>query len=153
MAALQYYRLHCRECRWASEEPQGDLIRRIRAAGKLRAHTLPDDDTLAALLPALVAQLPCPECGEGRLILQTLQDDWPEPKRCEACGRQIPEERLQAAPDARFCATCQATIESGGEPATAEYCPRCGAPMRLQSTQRGVTRYRWVCTNTPPCRL
>jgi DnaK suppressor protein len=31
---------------------------------------------------------------------------------CEACGRQIPTERLQARPEATMCLECQGRLET-----------------------------------------
>ena len=38
---------------------------------------------------------------------------------CEACGELIPDARLRARPDARFCARCGAPLTVPGEPNTA----------------------------------
>lgn len=83
---------------------------------------------------------------------------WPQARPCTGCGQAIPRERLELLPEATLCAACQAAAEdddAAGRPAaTGEYCPRCGAPLVLRASRgRGITRYRPVCTGSPPCRL
>ncbi|GAB6164907.1 hypothetical protein JCM19992_09070 [Thermostilla marina] len=152
MSRTRYYRLRCKQCGWVVEESQADLVRRLRAAKKIRARMLPTDDVLAELFPQLCAGLRCPDCNHVGLSLSSADHAWDEPRLCEGCGRRIPRERLAHVPDALLCRDCQTKSEAG-EPLRNEFCPKCGAPMRLAVASRGTTQFRWVCTNTPPCRL
>jgi predicted RNA-binding Zn-ribbon protein involved in translation (DUF1610 family) len=114
---------------------------------------------MVELLIAAARKLTCPECGASGLAASGEIDedngDWPQARPCDACGQPIERERLEALPDAEYCAACQRRIESG-QPAggAVEYCPKCGAAMTLRlSKSAGVARYKLVCTGSPPCRL
>jgi RNA polymerase-binding transcription factor DksA len=47
--------------------------------------------------------------------------------RCENCGREIPEERLEILPYTRYCTTCSAELQSGPGVNLNEGRPRSGA--------------------------
>jgi predicted RNA-binding Zn-ribbon protein involved in translation (DUF1610 family) len=127
----------------------------LRRASKVRAGHEPDLDLLVELFRSIAPQLKCPDCGRTGLSTAAATDedaDWPETRACRSCGKTIAPERLEAIPDAVFCAACQGKEESG-ESGDIEYCPKCGAPMALRlSRSPGMTRYVMACTNKPSCR-
>ena len=155
MSRRSYVELRCRECSWTEVCGPGDVARWLRAARKLRASSQPEWEVLCELLRSAAGQLTCPECGAVGLVVGPARDDadWPELRRCSACGKTIGRERLEALPDATLCAACQRAEEAGHPQEEIEYCPKCGAPMQLRPTRAGgITRYVMACTAEPPCR-
>ena len=156
MSQRSYVELRCPRCPWTEVCGPKDVVRWLRTARKLRAAGQPEWEVLCELLQSAAGQLPCPGCGAVGLVVGPARDDadWPELRRCAACGKTIDGERLEAVPDATLCAACQRAEESGRPQEEIEYCPKCGAPMELRPTRgAGVTRYVMACTAVPPCRL
>ena len=83
-----------------------------------------------------------------------------DPVLCEDCGQPIPPERLAIVPETTVCVQCKQMRERDGirgrdswvssyDPQGGEedFCPRCGAPMRLRTTTDDrITRYISVCS-------
>lgn len=151
-----YLQVRCRECHDVVWCDAAEIESRLRAAGKIRAGRMAPGELLYELFRGVVDQLACPACGQKALIVSAQRDEdgWPEPRRCDGCGRPIPAERLKALPDVWLCAPCQQAAEEGRDVGPVEYCPRCGEPLTIKlSGGAGVTRYRRACTGNPPCRL
>lgn len=128
----------------------------LRQVGKVRPGREPEAEILFEVFRGSAGQFACPDCGQVGLVVSeaTGDFDWPEARACQGCGQPIPAERLEALPDAEYCARCQEALEQGRPVGPTEYCPRCGAPMAMRlSRTAGVTRYVMVCTHSPPCRL
>jgi hypothetical protein len=129
----------------------------LQRLGKIRAARKPEPEILAELFRAAAGQFTCPECGHiGLFVAPDEEDDgqWPGPRPCSICGKPIPQERLEAVPDATLCMACQARDESGSPPGEVEYCPKCGSPMEIRlGRSPGISRYVMTCTKNPPCRL
>ncbi len=148
--------LNCPRCSWAEVCGPSAAAEWLRRVGKLRGRELPEWEILVEVLRAAAEKLTCPRCGATGLAAGPADaegDDWPEAAVCRGCGRPIPPERLEAVPGTTYCAACQGAAESGREPTTIEYCPRCGAPMEPRlAPGGGVARYVMTCTAVPPCR-
>jgi len=152
----EYLELRCRRCSWTEVCGPEEVAAWLRKAGKVRAQGAPEWEILVEVLRATLPRLVCPDCGGEGLAAGPASDDadWPEMRNCSSCSKPIDEERLRAMPDAVLCTACQRADELGLGDREVEYCPRCGAPMRLRPTRSGgVTRYVLACTATPPCRL
>jgi hypothetical protein len=109
------------------------------------------------VLRAAAGRLACPACGKVGLVAEPAPDDqpdWPGPRPCAACGKPISQKRQRAVPGATLCTACQQDEELGRAKTETDYCPRCGAPMKLRPCKTGgITRYVLTCTAEPPCRL
>jgi hypothetical protein len=150
--------LACRHCQWRTISGRDDAIARLRLIGLLRREPDPDDGLVLALFLDAAPRMTCPLCKEKALIagpLDVADDDWQAAVLCEICRAPIPPERLEAIPGTKRCARCQERAESGEQPADElEYCPHCGALVEIRvSRGAGITRYKRVCTGSPPCRL
>lgn len=146
--------LRCPACRWSQVCPAEAMANWLRAVGKLRPNRQVEEEILVEVFRASVPQFACPQCGQrGLTATPVAEGSWPGPVRCEGCGKAIPRQRVAALPGVRLCAACQQAVESGDTEVAGEYCPRCGARMKLTlSRSAGVTRYELACTAIPPCR-
>ena len=150
--------LSCGACSWhALVGPEG-IERHLRAAGMLKRDR-PDRATLDELLHGAAPTLKCPDCGTPGLRVrpqvdnEDWDDDWQDAVSCDICRKPIPPERLEAAPGATRCVTCQQAAESGRLADEPEYCARCGALLVLRvSSGADTTRYKLFCTGIPPCK-
>ena len=125
---------------------------RLRQVGKLRRAAEPEEAVLAELFIAASGSFGCDTCGHTGLTPLPAADedaDWGGQRACESCGKPIPAERVELLPSVKICVTCQSQSESGQDQAEPEFCPRCGAIMKLrQSRAGGITRYVTTC---PEC--
>jgi rubrerythrin len=154
------YELTCRCCGWRTVCGVDDAIARLRLFGLLRRDREPDDDLVAALFVESAPRMTCPICKEKRLAaspsdISGADDQWQAVVLCEVCRTPIPLERLDAVPDTKRCAKCQGLAELDKLPdAEPDFCPHCGALVEVRvSRGSGITRYKRVCTGSPPCRL
>jgi hypothetical protein len=153
------FELICRRCHWRTVCGRDDAIARLRLIGLLRREPDPDDSLLAELFADAAPRMTCPVCKEKSLSAAPSDDsdkeNWQAAILCEICRAPIPIERLEAIPDVRRCAKCQCLAESGAlESSEPEYCPHCGAVVEVRMSRgTGITRYKRVCTGSPPCRL
>lgn len=150
MASFNLLRqLRCPRCQRTSICGPEEMLQHLRDVGMLRRQAEPDWPVIIELVSHQVDALKCSECGHTGLVLEEARDDFDdEPtdsRLCEVCRKPIPPERLEVFPHAVRCAACQnlPSVED------ADYCPRCGAPMTIQSTQgQGIARYVHRC---PDC--
>ncbi|NQU24368.1 MAG: TraR/DksA C4-type zinc finger protein [Candidatus Nealsonbacteria bacterium] len=153
----RYLELRYGACSWSEVCGITQMAGWLRKAGKLRADKQIEPDLMIEVLSATAGQLTCPQCERLGLTAAAPPDDaddWPEARACEACSRPIDPQRLEAVADATLCAACQRKDELGQLETETEYCPKCGSVMQLQpGKSRGITRYVYVCTGNPPCRL
>ena len=153
------FELICRRCHWRTVCGRDDALSRLRLIGLLRREPDPEDSLLAELFTDAAPRMTCPLCKHKSLSAtpsdDSDQENWPAAILCEICRAPIPAERLEAIPDARRCAKCQCLAESGAlESSEPEYCPYCGAVVEVRMSRgTGITRYKRVCTGSPPCRL
>jgi hypothetical protein len=154
------YELTCSGCGWRTVCGVDDAIARLRLIGLLRREREPDDDLVATLFVESAPRMTCPICKEKALRAsptEGLDDDseWQAAVLCEVCRTPIPLERLDAVPNTKRCAKCQGLAESDKLPDTEpDFCPNCGALVELRvSRGSGISRYKRVCTGSPPCRL
>ena len=158
MSESSYYiELRCPDCGWRQTDGPAAIGQRLRRIGKVGPRSQPDWEILAALLLASTSQIECDGCGRRGVLAGPAESPdaaWPDVVSCEACGKPIPPERLEALPGTTLCTACQSNDERGvRRPEAIEYCPRCGAPMEPKlSRDRGITRYLMTCTAVPPCR-
>lgn len=154
---IPYFEASCPECFWSEMCGPEGMTRHLIAARKLKRTSDLSLAMLAELFLAIAGRLPCPECGRAGLLVKRRSDldgDWPCARPCTACGKDIPEERLELYPEATLCAGCQGRIDRGEPVGDGEYCPRCGSPMELRLTRSGgLARYEMACSKIPPCRL
>ncbi len=127
-----------------------DWLRRARA---IRLDVEHEPELVAELFRATAAKFRCRQCGATGLVAQPAEpeDDetWGMARKCAACGRPIPPERLEALPTTTLCVACQSQDDRGQAADAPEYCPRCGNVMVVrQSRTPGVTRYVVAC---PKC--
>jgi hypothetical protein len=137
-----------------------DAIARLRLIGSFRREPDPNEGVVSELFVEAAPRMTCPICKEKGLAAAPVvgledADDWQAAVLCEICRTPIAPERLEAVPHTKRCATCQGLSESGRladvEP---EFCPHCGSPVEIRvSRGSGITRYKRVCTGSPPCRL
>ncbi|HEV3007015.1 MAG TPA: TraR/DksA C4-type zinc finger protein [Pirellulales bacterium] len=147
--------LYCTKCGWRSTHDAAGVAEWLRGSGRLRCHSEATPDELRELALALAPKSECPNCGGVGLIAKPVDDeaDWPQARRCDACGKPIAAERLEVFPDATLCAPCQQGEERGEQDATGEFCPKCGWPMVVKPSRgAGIRRYLLVCSKSPPCR-
>ena len=144
--------LRCPACSAVVSYGPKEMAARLRQAGKLRRVAEPEIEILAELFTASAATFACDSCAAVGLVARPAAEDdsdWGGSRACEVCGKPIPAERVELFPHIKVCVTCQGKSESGRDTADAEYCPRCGAIMKLrQSRGGGVTRYAMSC---PEC--
>lgn len=153
--SIFFYRLTCPNCHYREVISRHEAQRRLQAAKKLRGNLDSDEALLDELVPTLLGQLTCPQCGMAAVHVATQEDrdDWNDSRKCAACGKAISPARLAILPDVELCAACQSAVERGETPGPPVYCRWCGHPMKLLPRQiGGLTRYVWVCTKVPPCR-
>ena len=152
----KYLELSCRQCHWRETCGPEDIAGWLRKTGKLRAGRVPELAVLYELLEASAPALVCPKCGQTGLGVAVALDDedWPDLVSCEACGKPIPKERLEAIPGTPLCAACQHLSDLGHPKPRQDFCPRCGASLEVRvATVGGATRYVLACSNNPPCNL
>lgn len=129
----------------------------LRLLGRVRSEQAWEAEIVFEVFRGTADGLSCRACGRRGLFVGLPHDeneDWPEARPCQECGRPIPPERLEALPEALRCVDCQQKIDRGDDPAAAEYCPKCGSPMILRlSRGGGITRHTMRCGKVPPCRL
>jgi len=141
--------IHCNACDYTETWNKADALAALHAAGMLKRDLNPAWELMLELLPAALAAKPCPDCGEGLTAEPTelSDEDWGMGKKCKACSKTIPAERVELFPDIELCAACQNRDDAGELPEAVEYCPRCGAVMTMQQKRRGgLSRYEMVCT-------
>lgn len=149
--------LHCRSCHWREAINSVAAVHWLQSVGMAKVHRPPEEELLPALLEAGCKRFSCPSCQEVGLELLPCDDldeaEWEISVLCEACGKPIPPERLEAIPGVKLCVACQTAEEDGTAEVEPEYCPTCGTPMVWrQSTSSGITRYQLVCGDFPACR-
>jgi DNA-directed RNA polymerase subunit RPC12/RpoP len=153
----RYLDLRCPQCRWRQTCGPAEIARWLTAARKLRANRMPELDILYELFRAAGPTFACPQCGHVGLGVSNSIDDahaWPGTPGCAACGRPIPRERLEAVPNARLCAACQALKDTGRPREETQYCPRCGSPLEVRLVGApDHPRYVLACSARPPCPL
>ena len=150
-----FVRLRCPRCHSSTSCGADEIANRLLVAGKLRRGSQPEWEILVELFRAAAQSFGCDDCGAEGMIVGPADDgeddgDWGGGKNCEACGRPIASERLQALPATTLCTDCASKEEAGESLEPREFCPRCGAVMTLrQRTTGGLTRYQMIC---PGCR-
>jgi predicted RNA-binding Zn-ribbon protein involved in translation (DUF1610 family) len=138
--------IRCPVCRTTTEE---DGVATLRRAGMIRRAGQVDQAMLVELLNAVGQRLVCAACGQVGQQWGEWPDEeaWPADSTCQSCGQPIPAARLAALPSTRLCASCQVQEERGAvDGDSQEFCPKCGAVLRLVTAQGPVTRYQWRCT-------
>jgi len=150
----EYVQLSCRACHWAEQCSPVTAGQWLERAGRPRKAGLPETPILHELLRAAAPSLECPDCGEAGLRFARVEEDleFATPRPCEACGKQIPAERLAALPKVKWCAACAGALERGASPGQQDYCPRCGSIMELRPSRgAGITRYELRCSSGARC--
>lgn len=148
--------LACRECGYqmtCGPEAMLDWLRRVRM---VRADVLPEPELLGELFHSAADRFQCPQCDVVGMLVRPIDDQldddeaWGMARRCESCSQPIARERLEALPDVRLCAACQAGDERGEAAGPREFCPRCGEVMTVRPARgAGIARYQMIC---PSCR-
>jgi DNA-directed RNA polymerase subunit M/transcription elongation factor TFIIS len=145
--------LRCPDCSYVEVVGLSEMLRRLQSAGMMRRAKEPDEAVIEELFLQTAPRFPCPECGRTGLVVEDVDvdADWGTARLCARCRRPIPPERLEIFPGATLCAACQQADEAAGEadPATPDYCPRCGSIMTLRASGAGMSRYVMTC---PQCR-
>ena len=135
---------YCRSCEFAELLTDSTALAWVRRAGKFRRVDKPRTELVYEILETSISELPCPECDRKSVQLQErpeLDGEWPEVRLCEVCKTTIPAERLELFPKSTRCANCRDVAD----PTDVEYCPRCGAIMKV--VQRGRTStYQLTCS-------
>lgn len=151
--------LTCPGCHWRTLCGDEEIARRLRQLGLFRRAPDPPEELILELLKSHGARLACDHCRQQGLVVDQDaagrdDDDWQTAVVCEVCRKAIPDERLQALPDAQRCVACQDAEDRGATAVEPDYCPKCGSLLELRVARgSGVTRYKLACTGQPPCRL
>ena len=148
------FEVNCDACTWHALWDDRQIERTLQGVGMLRRANSPDPALLHELIHGVRAKLNCPECGEPGIRVSLFEEGaWQEAVLCEVCRKPIPPQRLDAIPDAVRCVACQEELEGGAVNEEPEFCAKCGSPLVLKvSNSQGITRYRLLCTASPPCR-
>ncbi len=150
-----YATILCAACKWTEQADEERMHAWLGQADMRRAGTHMDIDMLWELLPVALARVACPDCGAKALKTARSESEenlWPEAPICVRCRAPIPAERLEALPDVKICAVCQAKQEEHGTvAATEDFCTRCGAPLKW-AIKPGTSRYLLVCSQEANCR-
>jgi predicted RNA-binding Zn-ribbon protein involved in translation (DUF1610 family) len=141
--------LRCPSCQWTSICGPEEMLQRLRDVGMLKRQAEPDWPMIIELVTSQADAFKCSECGHTGLVLEEARDDFDDDlvgaRLCEVCQQRIPAERLEVLPDSVRCVACQHKPDAD----EADYCPQCGTPMAVQSSQgRGIARYVSRC---PAC--
>jgi hypothetical protein len=162
--------IECGKCGWRTTCGEDELARRLRTLGLLRRAPHPPTELLSELLRVNIHRLACDAChntglysppisagamaGSENFVESDDDGNWQQARICEICREPTSPDRLEVFPTARRCAKCQDIADRGVEPASIEYCPKCGAVLEMRvSGGGGITRYKQFCTGDPPCRL
>ena len=144
--------LRCAKCGHTEFFDVPRMLRSLQSAGKLKRSKDPPQAMVVELFHATIGEIRCTDCGgfayEASPVA-TWDDDAHSIKRCETCGAAIDPDRLEIFPETTLCTACQRKQEanpSGSE--EPEFCPRCGAIMKLRGSSRGVAKYILSC---PDC--
>ncbi len=148
--------LRCPVCAWQQAVDQNSAKSWLNQAGMSRAGKPPPDvSILRALLEAAKPRLTCPSCGhQGLAFIEAPEDEedqWPSAVLCRRCQQPIPQERLEAVPEAQLCLACQ----TGSEEKTSDFqqfCPRCQRPLQWKvANEPAQTKYLLVCPDWKTC--
>lgn len=147
----RYLELRCPQCASVAQCGPEQLLKRLQQIGMLRRVKDPEWQLLCELAPSAAARFTCPQCEHVGLLAGAAQsdddDDWGLGRSCTSCSKPIPPERVELFPDAKLCAACQQSHDTGGAREEPEYCPKCGALMTVrQSRGGGITRYVMACS-------
>ncbi|MDD3468473.1 MAG: TraR/DksA C4-type zinc finger protein [Thermoguttaceae bacterium] len=151
------YDLECRGCGRVEPLSISGIFEFLRRRRKIRADSDADAATLTELFLSIVPRARCQECQQAKLVATPSKEDaeetWEDvgPVLCEDCKDPIHPERLKILPGTRVCVRCQQQRENGGERTESDYCPRCGAPMRLRPSNDDRTT-RWISVCSAGCR-
>lgn len=142
--------LRCPKCNYSTICGLGEMARWLEGQGKLRRDKNPDPEMLVELFTATTTIFQCPECSHHGLQVADVEsvDDetWGMARTCDLCDQPIPAERLEVLPETKICMSCQQSEEQGLTQEELPFCPKCGAPMKSQTTNSGITRYVYRCT-------
>ncbi len=150
--------IHCDACGHRETLDRALRLRWLQKAGHLRRVSDPESPLIDELFRHQLQNIACPECQQRPLqakpvAMRSTQDndwsDWGMNRLCGQCRKPIPQERLEAIPEAKLCFECQ-TAETCAAACTSlsdTSCPRCGAWMRYATQTIGSTSYRLVCPN------
>ncbi len=109
------FEVQCNHCGffelWAIER----VTRALVAIGKLSPQSDFDPILFAELFVHHIDNVFCPQCREiGTLFVKRAEPsawEWEDAIRCQDCGSEIPEARLEALRDATRCIRCQREFE------------------------------------------
>jgi Zn finger protein HypA/HybF involved in hydrogenase expression len=147
----QYVDVACNSCDWQRSCPDAQMVEMLRAIRKVGVSKAPGSSILIEIFKNSLAEMLCPACGGQGLhvavVAENDDEDWPEGKTCDGCGRPIEQERMEAVPDSTLCVACQKATEQGDTTVEQEYCEKCGSPVQLVlSGGRGISRYVLRCS-------
>ncbi len=154
------FELVCKACDYRTICGAEDCQLKLRLIGLLRRDKNPDEAFVAALFRESTARMTCPMCKSVGLHAEDYdgradrEEDWQDAVLCEICRKPIPEERLEAIRNTKYCVGCQQKDEAGLLEEEPDFCPKCGSLVTLRvSRGSGITRYKRFCTGSPACRL
>lgn len=126
------------------------MLARLRSVGILKREAKPDPELLRELFRGSANKFTCHRCDHlGLVAREASVEEWPETRKCQACGTSIPRERLEIFPQAQRCAACESQSKESHSDEI-EYCPRCGEIMTVRlSRGSGISRYMTFC---PSCK-
>ncbi|MDO4558933.1 MAG: TraR/DksA C4-type zinc finger protein, partial [Planctomycetia bacterium] len=162
------FELTCTACGRREFLTQTGVFEFLRSRRRIRATTDASPEMIREIFLFAVPKSYCPGCRQKKLTAIPAKNDsgddlWKDvgPVLCEDCGKPIPPERLAIVPETKVCVQCKRQREqdgiwndgdcvSGYDPRGTEgdYCPRCGAAMKLRASggEDQITRYVSVCS-------
>ncbi|MEK6233342.1 MAG: TraR/DksA C4-type zinc finger protein [Planctomycetales bacterium] len=149
------YDVSCPACDWTEACGPRQLQTHLRKVGMMRRNDSLDENLIVELTLAAADRFTCPDCGSLGLALARPVEkfvDWSPAVRCQACGRPIPPERVEAMPSAKFCVNCQQKDDRNEAKPDPEFCTRCGSEMTWrQSGSEDNVRFMLFCSKYPRC--
>ncbi len=154
MTPHEEIQLCCRLCGHRQRVGLPEMVEHLRQLGMFKRQREPDPQLVSELFHEQVPLLRCASCrkpGYDPDASDVWDDEqWGGARRCELCQAPIPAERLEVFPDTRRCVKCQQSADRGEDVGAEQYCPRCGAIMKL--SQRGGAGLAGYVMRCPDCR-
>jgi uncharacterized Zn finger protein len=105
---METLRLSCPLCGQDEEYSHARMLKRVQDLGMLRRAGNPEPELLEELFNSSLSRMECGECGAtGLVTTEIVESDWGADRRCDICGKLIPDERLEVLPDSRRCVQCE----------------------------------------------
>ncbi len=109
------FEVRCSHCGFLEFWGVERAVRALVTIGKLSPQSDFDAILFAELFVYHIDDVFCPHCREvGTLSVKRAQPnswEWEDAIRCEDCGHEIPQARLEALPGTTRCVSCQRELD------------------------------------------